>query len=206
MLSRAHLRIGYISFGQIIRDLMKSDPEFAAKYSGVNKGKLLDDTEAIRLFEKRLSELQAEGHWDIIFVDGFGRSPDQIHYLGEQGMLRTKDCVFMIDADIRTCNKRWAKRASEGSRADDTAIQTFYDRWHLHNDSVPHLRTAFATYDASVVDINGGKQCKHDISDATGELFVAEHTFTQMFSHVMLIVWNIATEKAEAKSESAEAA
>lgn len=63
-----------ISFGQIIRDLIELDADFERKHKPTIKaGNLLDDPDAINIFDGKLSELSKEGPYDLILVDGFGR-------------------------------------------------------------------------------------------------------------------------------------
>jgi adenylate kinase family enzyme len=193
------LKVGLISFGNIIRDLRKNDPEFERDYGPlIDKGKLVPDLKAIEIFGNEVAKLHAEGGYDFVIVDGFCRSVIQIEYASQNGYLETKDRVFMIEASAKTCLKRWSHRKTTSERTDDKEMQTFYDRYHLHRDSASQLRHMFKENDAPVVDLDGGheceehekdpdklKRCKINEADRDGDKFIMEFVFPELLSHLL---------------------
>jgi adenylate kinase family enzyme len=150
------LRVGLISFGQIIRDLMDSDPEFRAKYGDVvRNGDLIEDPKAIELFEAKLAELCREGCYHLIIVDGFCRTTVQIRYAIENGYLQAKDRVYIIEGSFETCLKRFTHRKGRDTTRTETEISTFTKRYHLHSDSVNDLMALFQSTEAKTVSIDG---------------------------------------------------
>lgn len=150
------LNIAVISFGQIIRDLMKESMDFCEKFEElVRNGKLLDDETAIGLFENELSKITAlHGAPDIIFVDGFCRTTVQINHSIQNGYLQEKDSVFILNASFDTCLERFAHRVEKDRSRTETEVDTFRNRYHLHADTIRDIRALFKETDAVEVDID----------------------------------------------------
>jgi adenylate kinase family enzyme len=158
------LRVKVISFGQIIRDKIKNDPVFAQEYGqGVGNGKLISDDTAISLFQEAFAAICSEGQPDIVIIDGFCRSTKQIEWASQNGFLKQEDIVVMLNADISTCHARFGNRNTLEKRPDNE-IQTFYARFHLHQDSAADLRAMLMESGPRVLDIDANP----DVPDIVG--------------------------------------
>jgi adenylate kinase family enzyme len=149
------LKVGVISFGQIIRDKLKDDMVFNATYGHtVGKGGLLDNATAIKLFEEAYDNLCKDGEPDLVIIDGFCRSTEQIAWASDSGFLRSSDLVFLLEADMKTCVDRFLHRnAQSDSKRIDAEMETFYKRFHLHTNTIGDLR-ALLRETARVIDID----------------------------------------------------
>ncbi len=203
------LKVGLISFGNIIRDLRKNDAVFEREYGPlIDRGDLVPDHKAIEIFAEAVEKLRFEGGYDFVLVDGFCRSVPQIQYASKNGYLQSKDRVFMIEASAKTCLKRWTSRKTTSERSDDKEIETFYGRYHLHRDSAPKLRHMFKENDAPVIDLDGGHECEDNEIDAEklrrcklnqkdhdGDKFIMEFVFPELLSHLLPLIVRAATKK-----------
>jgi adenylate kinase family enzyme len=191
----SRLNIGLISFGQIIRDKLGSDPAFRAAYGSiVARGDLVDDDKAIELFEEKLADIMDDGESgrpDIILVDGFCRSETQIQHAAQNGYLRKQDKVFIIEASLETCLARFLHRNAHDTSRIDSEMQTFRRRYHLHSDGISTLRALFKESNAEVIDIDGDKD-------------IAEFVFPELFGHIL--AYDIAPQGVLGADETAEEA
>jgi adenylate kinase family enzyme len=196
------LKVGLISFGNIIRDLRKNDPVFEREYGPlIDRGDLVPDNKAIEIFAASVEKLRREGGYDFVIVDGFCRSVPQIEYASSNGYLQKKDRVFMIEASAKTCLKRWTSRKTTSERSDDKEIETFYGRYHLHRDSAPQLRHMFKENEAPVIDLDAGheceegetdkeklRRCKMNEKDHDGDKYIMEFVFPELLSHILPLI------------------
>ncbi len=203
------LKVGLISFGNIIRNLRKNDPAFEREYGPlIDRGDLVPDEKAIEIFATEVERLELEGGYDFILVDGFCRSVPQIEYASQNGYLQAKDRVFMIETSAKTCMKRWASRKTTSERSDDKEIETFYGRYHLHRDSAPQLRHMFKENDAPVIDLDGGHECEENEKDEEklrrcrmnekdhdGDKFIMEFVFPELLSHLLPLIMETVSKK-----------
>jgi adenylate kinase family enzyme len=177
-LASAGLRIGHVSFGQMIRDRLKTDPSFASDHGEtVRRGGLLEDEVAIALFSQELDRILGSTEPDVVFVDGFCRSTVQIDFSIQNGFLRKRDLFCVIEAPINVCLQRFSKRSGD-ARADQET-ETFYHRYHLHRDTVGDLRNMLeeSSEPPQIADI-----------DASSD--IAEFAFPQYLSRVLPIAFS----------------
>lgn len=154
------LRVETISFGQLIRDKLSADPEFRKQYGHiVGKGGLLENDKAISLFAEAYETICLSGEPDIVFIDGFCRSTEQIRWATENGFLTENDIVFIFEACLQTCLDRFIHRNASGDspQRTDSELKTFYSRWHLHADTIPDLRALLAETGPEIVDVDANK-------------------------------------------------
>ncbi len=153
------IRHGIISFGDIIKDLLETNPRFKAAYGAMVKaGDLIPDHEAILIFETKIDELARSGMPNLIIVDGFCRSPKQIMFAVDNGYLAHGDKVFMIEADESTCLARFMHRCEnkpDGRNRIDAELPTFHKRYREHQAISPKLRELFRESDCIVTEVDG---------------------------------------------------
>lgn len=179
------LRIEVISFGQIIRDKNENDPAFKAEYGNVvGKGGLVDDAKAIELFQEAYDKITAAGDVDLVIVDGFCRSTEQIRWASENNLLSSKDMVFILEAKLKVCLERFTHRKSASDeKREDAEVQTFYRRFHLHSDSVNDLRALLKETSAQIIDIDANS-------------LISETVHPVFMSRLLTAIYDIAVEKA----------
>lgn len=156
-IAKGRFRIGTISFGEILRHLLKNDAEFAAKYGPIMAaGDLIDDPEAIRIFRAEIDRSHATSLPHLLMVDGFGRSVPQVAYVANNGLLTKDDTVFMINVSQEKCLERFLHRKAKANQArTDDELKTFYKRYHLHMQGVPDLRAILKDTDCKLIEIDG---------------------------------------------------
>jgi len=178
------LKVSVISFGQIIRDKMAHDRSFFKKFGHtVGKGSLLDNATAIELFEEAYTLLCKDGTPDLVIIDGFCRSTEQIRWASDNGFLRSSDLVYLLEADMAVCVERFVHRNNHAdAKRIDTEMETFYARFHLHTNTIGDLR-ALLKETAHVVDI-----------DANGN--IPEIVHTTVMSALLPVICDIVRHKA----------
>ncbi len=179
------LNVGVISFGQIIRDKIDKDPNFAREYGkSVGKGKLLDDTVAIELFKEAYDELCINGKPDIVIIDGFCRSTRQIAWASQHGFLKASDVVIMLTARLQTCLDRFLHRKQQDQGRIDAEVATFHARFHLHEHTVPDLRAMLRDTGPTVIDIDADRD-------------IAEHVHPVVTSALLPTVFKVMRSKSK---------
>ncbi|MDE1875027.1 MAG: nucleoside monophosphate kinase [Patescibacteria group bacterium] len=173
------LKVAFISFGQMIRDRMKTDSEFKTLYKPtVERGDLLPDDVCIEMFENRLNQIVIEmGMPHIVFVDGFCRTEIQIEHAIERGYLEDKDSVIILNAAFETCLSRFGHRKKMSPDRLESEVGTFRKRYHLHTDTIPRLRAMFKDCNAHEYEI-----------DADGESIPTD-VFPQFIGCVIDAIW-----------------
>ncbi|MBI5134103.1 MAG: hypothetical protein HZA81_01835 [Candidatus Taylorbacteria bacterium] len=167
MINRGLVRVGIVSFGDIVKDLLESDPEFNRAYGPmVRAGDLIPDPEAIILFERKIDEMAKNGMPNMVLVDGFCRSPNQIAFAAREGYLAEGDKVFMIEASESTCLARFMHRCENkpnGKNRIDAELPTFHKRFRLHQNTAPQLREMFKETACDVIEVDGDESIAEGI-------------------------------------------
>jgi adenylate kinase family enzyme len=177
------LSIGVIPMGDIFREMLKTDPAFAAKYRGPMKaGDLIDDSKTIETFELGLTGLVRDGPPNIIIVDGFCRTPVQVKYSISNGFAQKKDRVLIFNAPFKICLDRFIHRKGLSEERLETEIPTFEKRYHLHEAIVPALRRCFLEAQVPVNDV--------DAKDA-----IASHVFPKVLNYLNPLIVEIAARR-----------
>lgn len=186
----AGLRVGKISFGEIIRGLLKTDPDFQARnQETVRNGDLLPDDEAIALFDRKLVELASEGPFDLILVDGFCRTALQVEHAQKHGYLRDKDRVFVIEASFDACSRRFTHRNQKDPTRLEREMKTFIKRYHLHADGIEHLEVKLQECGAEVIEIDA-------------EESIPESAFPALIGHLILKITHIVADKVATEAQN----
>lgn len=168
------LLLGEIGIGDEVRDRCKADPEFKSTYQPMmDNGDLLPDPVVIDLYEKKHGLI---GHQDVIFVDGFCRSEIQIDYAEKNGYLNKGDVVFIFNATIDVCMKRFLSRTkAHGKDRTDNEMKTFYKRYHDFEKVLPALRAMFLDSEAQVFEIDANPD-------------IPEFVFPDFMSYLMMLL------------------
>lgn len=181
-----NLTVGCISFGQIIRDLMKRDADFRRKHEQtIKRGDLLDDPAAIELFSGKLGELSQEGPFDLMFVDGFCRTVPQVTHAADLGLLRRQDTIFVIEASLHVCAERFTHRNEHDSSRLEREMPTFQKRYHLHADNVGQLKTALRMTAAG-----------ENIREIDANRSIPEFAFPSFMSHLLPVISDLVSKRA----------
>lgn len=189
---RAACGIAFISFGDIVKDLLKQDADFGARYGkSVSQGNLVDDPMVNAIFSRHIEGLRASEDPRLCIVDGFPRSSAQIGFAANNGFLTKESKVFMLDASIATCAERFTHRKQNMPGRIDAELETFHKRYHLHIDMARDLRNMFKETDCRLIDIDANRDTPSQV-------------FPEIFGNLLDdVAW--ALHAADRKAESANA-
>jgi adenylate kinase family enzyme len=155
------LTVEWISFGQIIRDKLKSDPTFERLHGKtVKKGKLLPDEPAIDIFTEATDRIFQEGEPDLVLVDGFCRSVPQIVFATENRFVDDRDYFYFLEAKKETCLFRFLGRAAKmEEKRKDQELRTFYSRYALHRRTIGDLHNSLreARKSPTIVEVDANQ-------------------------------------------------
>jgi adenylate kinase family enzyme len=198
---KAGLRVGVISFGQMIRDRMESDFNFRRIHSPtIEAGDLLDDSIAIELFNGKLLELAQEGPFDLMFVDGFCRSVPQVGHAADINLLRKQDRVYFIEATHDVCSKRFTHRNENAPGRLEREMKTFTKRYHLHVDNVDKLEAALRATNVRdniiEIDANNRDAKGNPVHDCHPTMGITEYAFPALISDLWPITATILARRA----------
>lgn len=128
-----------IKTGDILRDLVHKDPEYAKKYQEkLNKGELISDEEMVEIVKKKMTEEDCEGGY---IFDGFPRRLNQLK-LYDPGF----DYCFYLQVTHEEAKKRLMNRG----RGDD-APGIVEHRLKLHEEKLHDLLDHFKSENRLIV-------------------------------------------------------
>jgi adenylate kinase family enzyme len=159
-----HLRAGFVSFGDIVKNLLETNPDFNVRYGeSMKAGDLLPDDEVISIFEREIDKVALGGMTNINFIDGFCRSPQQIAFAADNGYLVAGDQVFIIKVDEDVCLERFMHRCKNQPARIDAELPTFHRRFRDYHKTLPELRGMFMESGCRVIEVDGNPDIAADV-------------------------------------------
>lgn len=180
----------------MIRDRMTADKAFEALHRDtIEAGDLLDDPTAIDLFDGKLMELRKEGPYDVMFVDGFGRTVPQVEHADNLGLLRRHDRAYIVEASHDVCSRRFTNRNENDPGRLEREMKTFTKRYHLHADNVENLKLALRATDVidNITEIDALNRDRKGriINDGDPNVGITEYAFPALLSDLIPVISEI---------------